>query len=363
MFETKDGEGNTPLTGVYEKLNGHQFGNDQGEYNININEYYDKTEYYNISTDTSLSSRYGDSVNPRFWQRKNPTGGTAIEQDGLEFSRNDIEQFYLKTFNISSGVSSDITAFLSRLYDLGANDSYLYDVSEDGGIRVFSARLSNNVQTSEIYKRLTAVSSDYADFRSNIDYGTYVYPAMEVSGQISDVCENHIRGNLSVAHLLSVAEIRDKFMPDVVNLCNDVNLLGVDYNQFISGEYSFYYNKSETMYSYQDHDIDTGSYLHDYYIGNSKYIIDDSTIYDRLHSLNQYSTEANIKNWSLIDRVEYVKDEFNSIYGHIRADVTSKLSKSYGFVDINADTLDDELKYTYDFLNDQITTRKQFLTS
>ena len=43
--------------------------------------------------------------------------------------------------------------------------------------------------------------------------------------------------------------------------------------------------------------------------------------------------------------------------------MTSKLSKSYGFVDINAETLDDELKYTYDFLNDQINTRKQFLTS
>lgn len=95
-------------------------------------------------------------------------------------------------------------------------------------------------------------------------------------------------------------------MPVVVDLCSDVNQLDTDYGAFISGDYAFYYNKSETPYSYKDYDIDTGEYLHDYYVGNSKYVIDDSTLYDKLHSLDKYSTEDNIKNWSLIDRVSYV---------------------------------------------------------
>lgn len=60
------------------------------------------------------------------------------------------------------------------------------------------------------------------------------------------------------------------------------------------------------------------------------------------------------------DIIDYVQGGFDSIYDALRRDVTSKIG-SYGFVDINALTLDDELTYTYNFLSDLIETRKKFL--
>jgi len=42
-------------------------------------------------------------------------------------------------------------------------------------------------------------------------------------------------------------------------------------------------------------------------------------------------------------------------------EITNDLASKYGFVDVHAITLDDELKYVYDYLNKNIETRKQFL--
>lgn len=60
------------------------------------------------------------------------------------------------------------------------------------------------------------------------------------------------------------------------------------------------------------------------------------------------------------DIIDYVESGFDSIYDSLRREVTSKIG-GYGFVDINALTLDDELTYTYNFLSNLIEMRKQFL--
>ena len=73
--------------------------------------------------------------------------------------------------------------------------------------------------------------------------------------------------------------------------------------------------------------------------------------------------EKNVINWPLVDTINAVSAECTRICAEYKAEVTSaiELSGLSGFYDINAPTLDDELQNGYDYLNDRINRRFEFL--
>jgi hypothetical protein len=82
---------------------------------------------------------YADDVNDRYWELTNVEHPVMMSADGLYYKQSDIEKLYLSTLNMQDllGGSADpmsnrkLAAFLSSIYDLGANDSFVYDLSGD----------------------------------------------------------------------------------------------------------------------------------------------------------------------------------------------------------------------------------------
>lgn len=59
----------------------------------------------------------------------------------------------------------------------------------------------------------------------------------------------------------------------------------------------------------------------------------------------------------------YVNDSLSEISNSLQMEVVDDLKNDYGFTDINSSTLDGELQYVYDFVNDLIDSRQEFLKS
>ena len=94
--------------------------------NIQVVEYDDTTEYFNLKAQTDGVALSGDTTNQRFWE---DDGLGFLGDSGFAFSAGEIEKYYLDTLNIGDG-KTDIDDFLSVVYDLGASVSF---TSKDTG--------------------------------------------------------------------------------------------------------------------------------------------------------------------------------------------------------------------------------------
>ena len=351
------------LSSVFANLSSHQFRvEDDEKYTINTIEYYDTTEYSNISTETSEFSELSDKVNPRFWEPQNNSSISPMRLDGQTFALEDIERFYLSTLNLKDPLSGNLQAFLSAIFNYGADPSFIFDLSGNPELSVFSSKLSSGEYASEIYGRLINLSDSWNGLTNYISGNTYEYPSNEVSNQISNVLETKIFVDLSTQYLAHVSDIYNANINLVHDLSMHINSLSTTYLDFISSDYAFYYKKFDSKWCYEGQDPDSGVYRHDWFIGNPTYDDPGMLLYEHIYSLNLYSTLDNIINWSLNDIIEFVEDGFTTIYGKLKSQVISKIG-NYGFVDINAPTLDKELSYTHDFLDNLVKTRKEILNN
>lgn len=100
--------------------------------------------------------------------------------------------------------------------------------------------------------------------------------------------------------------------------------------------------------------------------------------YDKLQAVGEYAAGSDekgqpyITNWPVRDTVEYFYGEFSGISSKYKSmtlggaveeagGIKHDWGKEYGFVDIDAPSLEDELRYGYDFMRDQIAQRKQYI--
>ena len=121
--------------------------------------------------------------------------------------------------------------------------------------------LEDKSHAAELYERLIVLSSAYENFNSiYLSAGDYKYPNDTISNQVSNVTETYIFKNLSDAYLKDVSAVYNKHIRTLNSISNDVITLSSDYNDFISGKYSFYYKKSNCKYCYSDYDLDAGLY-------------------------------------------------------------------------------------------------------
>lgn len=361
---TSDVLGQEGFEQIQKKLANHSLqGTSKQGYSVNIQEYYDSTEYFNIATDSTASADMSAHSNARFWELTSFENPQMMQKDGEAFDLAEIEQFYLSSLNLERSISGNLPAFLSAVYDVGANNTFVYK-NLSGDLSIYSSVLSDGQFASDIFERLVDLSGSYMTFVSTyLSNGTYSYPEGKVADQISDVLSNYVYPNLSTEYLVGISDVYDKYKIQLDSLSSSVDSLSASYVRFTQTTYSCYYSKSESKFCYSDHDINHGTYLFPYFNGNPDYDRTEDNLYNHLYQLQVYSTEANIKNFALISVLTYVHGEMTEISGDLNADVITDLKSEYGFTDINSPTLDGELQYTYDYINGLITSRQDFLKS
>ena len=125
---------------VYSKLSSHDI------HDVNVVEYYDNTEYYNIETETSISAAPSDNpVNGRYW-----TKDGAMDQDGLQFKLDQINGFYLSAMHVEDAdgrklTHDELTDFLDTIYDFAARRDFI-DPNGDFQTGWFEGKYSNQIE-------------------------------------------------------------------------------------------------------------------------------------------------------------------------------------------------------------------------
>ena len=347
-------------------------------------EYFDETEYYNISAATDGRSNV-IGTNDRFWH--NPAGEYLMDHDGIDrdFDVESIKSFYMDTLGIRDNYISDdntLCAFLDAVFNLGAVDSFIHDVSADvdgkaSPHELFGAQVEKYGNYSDdLYKSYLAVKRAWQTFTSYLSGNEYEYQVSDcVSAQVLSAA-GYIKHIIQDRELSSVSAVYDAYIDRVDQLSALVDRGVEAYNGLISGDYAFYFQKqSSYKYCFDDFD-DPDSYKHEWYVG-----IKDVGLeywYDMIQTVDEYASGSDSKgdfitNWPIRDTVEYFYKEFIKLSGwyvnmttgvavpDIGMGLTHNWGTEYGFVDINAVSLEDELKYGYDFMNTSIAERKQYL--
>lgn len=89
--------------------------------NVELIEYYDPTEYFNIKRDVDSKAKNGEQANEKFWDNAYDTIGKTTKDIPLA----EIDEFYKKQLKLESRQVTDLVNFLSIIYEYGANDSYV----------------------------------------------------------------------------------------------------------------------------------------------------------------------------------------------------------------------------------------------
>lgn len=353
------------FSGIRDMLAGHSLrGTSDSGYSVNVQEYYDETEYFNIKSGSTASADMSADVNSRFWELTSFDSPDMMKGDGGAFQLAEIEKFYLSSLELDRSVSGDLPSFLSTIYDVGANNAFIYTGLSGALSAIYSSTLSDGQYASDIARRLITLSGAYEAFTSvYLSAGDYHSNGGTVAEQVSDMLSSYVYPNLSTEYLAGISDIYEKYAIQLDSLSAEVDSLSSSYIRFAQTDYSCYYSKSESKFCYSDHDVDAGLYLFPYFNGNPDYDDEDDNLYNHLYQIQRYTVESNIKNFALISTLAYVNDSLSEISGSLRSEVVDDLESEHGFTDINSSTLDGELQYVYDFINDMIDSRLDFLRS
>jgi len=113
-----------------------------------IIEYYDTTEYFNISTDTTKYALNKKLVKDRYWEDNEESTNS---NSGFAFAKSEIENFYNNVLN-TKNKTSDLMKFLNTIYESGANRSY---ISDQSGEKVISTKEGLSSDSENLFDRFS----------------------------------------------------------------------------------------------------------------------------------------------------------------------------------------------------------------
>lgn len=136
---------------------------------VKLKEYYDITEYYNIETNTSLKSDNPTKTNNRYWEYDDDRDVNGLH---MAFTKSQIADFYLKSLCTSDTFKdeNELFDFLSAIYNLGANDSY---VNPDS---IFHCQLNDGTYTTDLYPHIVGIKRNLDELSSHLSNYNYVFP-------------------------------------------------------------------------------------------------------------------------------------------------------------------------------------------
>ena len=136
---------------------------------VKLKEYYDITEYYNIETNTSLKSDNPTKTNNRYWEYDDDRDVNGLH---MTFTKSQIADFYLKSLCTSDTFKdeNELFDFLSAIYNLGANDSY---VNPDS---IFHCQLNDGTYTTDLYPHIVGIKRNLDELSSHLSNYNYIFP-------------------------------------------------------------------------------------------------------------------------------------------------------------------------------------------
>lgn len=348
------------VSSIISKLSSHSIEN------VKVQEYWDNTEYYNISCITS--NRYATNyktVNARYFDETfKRSGDVLIPEENNVFTNDEINTFYLSSlvikndleyaisntvFKGASGLSSNFYDFLSVLFDIAADPSYY-----DSEYNVFGSKLSNQIITHDIHNDLQLLKQVSAVVISAAAKANVEFIGISSISQQKDDLFDKLAAVLSEEYLSAVSALYDEYDPQIQQISLDFNAEKDKLSICLNQTYSHYFCKSTNSYSYTEN----GDYKFDYFIGNSNYLTDDYYILQ----LNQASSWIleNCHTYPLSNAIQQLSSEYDSIKTNIYNSLVYKIQLC-GFIDLNLDDLSEEMDSIKSFLTDKIDDRTSYL--
>lgn len=166
---------------------------------IQIVEYDDNTEYYNLSTKTTVNALNSDLVNNIYWQNDKTNLKT-----NFAYVANDIQNFYTNTLK-SKIALTDVDRFLSTLYEIGADETYVDAVTSalvlDDNVKTTDDQDNSNKSFTKSFFKYSGMNIGYQPYynHKNQTHSSYqvhpnLYAFIEASGVIYSIQNRFTNG-------------------------------------------------------------------------------------------------------------------------------------------------------------------------
>ena len=333
------------LTTIYQKLINHQV-ND-----VEVIEYVDTTEYYNIETEntskSATKSLYNSDYFTEYFKYDKDLQKVIQIKQPYELDIGEIRDFYISSLALQEVLDNEdeLNDFLSTIYNVGKSKRYL-----DADLSILVCDLVDGRNSKDMFIKQSIASKCYSTINSYIEGSEYEFKEELISDQISSIEEEVIFTGLSDTYLSNYTEIYDKYIDQISDQYKLLDSLNNEYNTMLSQDLNYYFAKSTIKYCYSDNDVNNGTYKHDYLYDNESY--DTPYIFQKISNLKTYSNESNIQNHPLNDMMEYFDVNFINIYDDYTGTIQPYLN-SLGFTPTNSSSFSKLLTEAYTFASNK----------
>ena len=291
---------------------------------IEILEYYDSTEYYNISTVNSNKSKYKNNLNIQYWN----SNQNDLNAENYAFTKEQIEQFYLSTLNLKQ-TTNDLVTFLSTIYSAGANTSYI----DNDGIQHITSNDELSDSTTEMVNQFSGTRENGVlpqynhknKTHSSYQIHPYLYSFIEATNY-NKIIDNGYYNDV-------VQQVEDEIV--LSGLSSDIGEFGQLINVALHNQYDF--TGYRTLYEKSIH------YSTKSYNGNTSEVIDyPGAFYPDAVYMYLANKESSI-NSLLSGEGEF----YNRFYSH--------LNLSYN----ERKRISDQLNEYYDLIEDIVSSKTE----
>ena len=345
------------MSSFIEKLSSHNIAN------VVVQEYWDLTEYMNLSTTTTRYSVNSALANDKFFdQTFERQRDKLIPSENNIFTNEQLNKFYLNDLNLANtlvpalsspglvaDLSSNLYEFLSVIFDVAASTAY-YNKDQK-----FGMKLPNDVITEEINADIA--SAYYINnFISNCVHASEF--EFEESASIRQQIDDLSRKTYNLVFEESTSEISslyNEYNLQISQLRTSMDELVLNFKTMLENEYSSYFCKSSNIYCYNT----DGSYMFDYFVGNNQYSIDTSYMMSSM-SAREWINDEHCYTFALSTAIESLSAIYDDCHSQITAIIHDELEK-LDFIDPDTSDLDVEMDSMQDFVNSKISQRASYL--
>ena len=224
----------------------------QGD-NVELIEYYDPTEYFNITRDVDSKAKNSDTVNEKFWDNAYDKIGKVTQDIPLD----EIESFYLKQMKLERNKVDDVVNFLSIIYEYGANNSYI-SRSTDEYTCMISGRSINDdsVYIGEPHNYILSLETDISQVNKihdgidkYIENGAYIEDASTIKPMPEQI--DYLCGVVSAYYWEEISTANEQTKENVIDqLCNDFDQASTIADSLNEISDSYESLKTDSRYAY-----------------------------------------------------------------------------------------------------------------
>lgn len=293
---------------------------EEGNKNIRLIEYYDPTEYFNIThEDTDAKALNGDSTNKKFWD--NIYNKIGVNSNSLPLD--EIDAFYKDQLKMRANSNVDnVVEFLSIIYEYGANDSYIDKTTGQYMAKIPGQHISSApTYVGDTYSEISSRQNYIAGITTITDeidkYVSRGYPQatgniMDQLSSLSSFVSSYFDGEIHSTNddiRQSTIDQKDSDLEEVMDFANKMNEISSSYEALKANP-----NYQNYISLYKENDSDT------------HFINKLSTFALSVTNENGFSWDVSgdVGNGDISILTSYL-ETINSDYNNLRANLFNKL--------------------------------------